>query len=214
MLRRQYNLTQEELSQKSGIGKLPQMKLLILNASPRPKGNISQMLAAMQTQAESLGCETEIIKTNGLTIKPCTGCMKCRSAGRCSLPDDDAQRVLNLIRQCDVLIIGAPCYWGSMPGTLKVLFDRMVYGFINTTKGLPKPLLKGKRCILVSTSTTPWPLNIIMHQSHGVVRSLKEICRLGGLKIVSVIEKGDTRHNTSLTHKEARKCRQAILKLS
>ena len=189
------------------------MKILILNASPRPKGNISQMLATMQLQAKALGYETLMVYTNKLAIKPCTGCMKCRSASHCSLPEDDAQKILRSIRQCDVLIIGAPCYWGTMPGTLKVLFDRMVYGFINTAKGVPKPLLKGKRCIIASTSTTPWPLNIIMHQSNGVVRSLKEICHLSGMNVVSVIEKGGTRHSTSLTDKEIHKCHRIIIKL-
>lgn len=101
-----------------------------------------------------------------------------------------------------------------IPGTLKLLFDRIVYGMMDESqRGFPKPLHKGKRCVLVSTSTTPCPFNILMHQSHGAIRALKEICRYSGFKIVATIEKGGTRRNTTLSEKEAMKCRKAVRKL-
>lgn len=189
------------------------MKILILNASPRANGNISQMLDVMRVEAESLGAETETVDVNRLNVKPCVACMKCRTDHRCALPDD-SQAVLQKIRSCDAIIIGAPCYWGNMPGTLKLLFDRIVYGMMGeTAKGFPIPLHKGKRCILVSTSTTPWPFNIIMHQSRGAIRAMKEICHYSGFKIVATIEKGGTRRNIAITEKEKRKCIKAVRKL-
>lgn len=185
-------------------------KILILNGSPRAKGNISQMLDVIRAEAERLGAETETVATNGLNVKPCIGCMKCRKELRCSLPEDDAQLVLRKIQECDAIVIGAPCYWGNMPGTMKMLFDRMVYGLMGmSAKGLPMPLQKGKRCVLISTSTTPWPFNIIMHQSSGAIRAMKEICHYSGFKVVAKIEKGGTRRNTTLSEKEKSKCRKA-----
>ena len=107
--------------------------------------------------------------------------MKCRSSRQCVLPADDAQRVLSLVAESDVLIVGAPCYWGNMPGTLKVLFDRMVYGLMGeSTRGLPRPLHKGKRAILLTTCTTPWPFNVWFRQSRGTVRALHEILKWSG----------------------------------
>ena len=104
------------------------MNVLILNASPRPKGNISRMLGAMEEEAVKAGMQVMSVRVSDLHVVPCKGCMVCRTKQACVLPEDDAQRVLQLIGACDVLVIGAPCYWGNMPGTLKVLFDRLVNG--------------------------------------------------------------------------------------
>lgn len=189
-------------------------KILIINASPRKKGNIAQMVAEMSDEAKALGVEAEVMEVQHLTVRPCMGCMQCRAKSCCVLPEDDAGRVLQLIRECEALVIAAPCYWGNIPGTLKLLFDRIVYGMMDESpRGYPIPLHKGKRCVLVSTSTTPWPLNILLHQSHGAIRALKEICHYSGFKIVATIEKGGTRHHTVLTEREKAKCRQAVRKL-
>ncbi|MCI7256270.1 MAG: flavodoxin family protein [Prevotella sp.] len=190
------------------------MKILFLNASPLRRGNISQMVNEMSKEARALGAEVEIVEVQRLMVKPCIACMKCRTSGYCILPDDGSQHVLELINDCDALVIAAPCYWGNIPGTLKLLFDRMVYGLMSeNSHGFPIPLQKGKRCILVSTSTTPWPFNIIMHQSHGAIRAMKEICRYSGFKIVATIEKGGTRRNTTLSEKLRQRCRKAVRKV-
>lgn len=137
------------------------MNVLILNASPRPKGNISRMLGAMEEEAVKAGMQVMSVRVSDLHVVPCKGCMVCRTKQACVLPEDDAQRVLQLIGACDVLVIGAPCYWGNMPGTLKVLFDRLVYGMMGESlQGIPQPLHKGKRAMLLSTCTTPFPFNV------------------------------------------------------
>ena len=189
--------------------------ILILNASPRRHGNISQMVEVMADECRQAGVEVQTVAVQQLNIRPCLGCMKCRAAHKCVLPEDDAQRVLKLIQQADALVIAAPCYWGNIPGTLKLLFDRIVYGMMDESeKGWPLPLHKGKRCVLVSTSTTPWPFNRIMHQSSGAIRAMKEVCRYSGLKTVATVEKGGTRHDTTLSEKDERRCRKAVRKLT
>ncbi len=188
--------------------------ILILNASPRRHGNISQMVEVMADECRQAGVEVQMVTVQQLDIRPCLGCMKCRAAHKCVLPEDDAQRVLKLIQQADALVIAAPCYWGNIPGTLKLLLDRIVYGMMDESeKGWPLPLHKGKRCVLVSTSTTPWPFNRIMHQSSGAIRAMKEVCRYSGLKTVATVEKGGTRHDTTLSEKDERRCRKAARKL-
>ena len=190
------------------------IKTLIINASPRKNGNIGQMAEEMRSEAIELGAEVEELDVQRLNIKPCIGCMQCRKKKKCVMPEDDAQRVLKQIRDCDALVVAAPCYWGNIPGTLKILFDRIVYGMMDENqRGFPIPLHKGKRCVLVSTSTTPWPFNIIMRQSHGAIRAMREICHYSGFKIVKTIEKGGTRNNTILSKREKAKCRRAVRKL-
>ena len=189
------------------------MNLLIINGSPRKKGLISQMLHIFHEQAIASGIEVTEVYANDLQIKPCMGCMVCRTKNACVLPEDDAQRVLALIQQADAIVIGAPCYWGNIPGQLKLLFDRIVYGMMRDTPRFPEPLMKGKRLVCISTSTTPWPFNIIMNQSHGAIRALREIGRFSGWKIVDTVERGGTAIRPQLSPRDISKCQKAFRKL-
>ena len=82
------------------------MNILIINGSPRKKGLISQMLGIMQEEAEKRGDTVEMVYTNDLTVKPCTGCMACRTKGKCVLTEDDSQRILKMMQQADATIYG------------------------------------------------------------------------------------------------------------
>ena len=189
------------------------MHLLIINGSPRKKGLISQMLRIFHEQAINSSIEVTEVYANDLQIKPCMGCMACRSKQHCVLPEDDAQRVLTLIQQADAIVIGAPCYWGNIPGQLKLLFDRIVYGMMRDTPRFPEPLMKGKRLVCISTSTTPFPFNILMNQSRGAIRALREIGRFSGWKIVDTIERGGTATRPQLSPRDISKCHKAFRKL-
>ena len=124
------------------------MKYVILNASPRPNSNISQMLGIVRNELLACGDRVLYIDVCKLQFRPCIGCMKCRSTHDCVMPDDDAKQVLQLVQDCDALIVGSPCYWGNMTGQLKMLFDRWVYGMMDHSEsGYPIPLLKGKKAV-------------------------------------------------------------------
>ena len=189
------------------------MHLLIINGSPRKKGLISQMLRVFHEQAIATGVEVTEVYANDLQIKPCMGCMACRSKRHCVLPEDDAQRVLALIQQADAIVIGAPCYWGNIPGQLKLLFDRIVYGMMRDTPRFPEPLMQGKKAVFISTCTTPFPFNILMNQSRGAIRALREIGRFSGWKIVDTIERGGTATRPQLSPRDISKCHKAFRKL-
>lgn len=190
------------------------MNILIINGSPRRQGLISQMLGIMREVAESQGANVETVQANDLVAKPCIGCMACRTKNQCVLPEDDSQRLLVKIESADAIIIGSPCYWGNIPGQLKLLFDRMVYGLMRDTPRFPEPLMKGKKCVLVSTCTTPWPFSKWFNQSRGAIKALKEICRYSGFDIVATLEKGNTRNDTALSEREKDKCRKIATKLT
>lgn len=129
------------------------MKVLVLNGSPRRNGLVSQMLEHIAGNLPET-CDVERIFVHDLTVRPCTGCMSCRSKLRCALPEDDAHRVAEAIRTADALVIGSPCYWGNMNGALKVLFDRSVHVMMGEKEsGMPVALHKGQRAVLVATAT-------------------------------------------------------------
>lgn len=138
------------------------MKYVILNASPRPNSNISQMLGIVRNELLACGDRVLYVDVCKLQFRPCIGCMKCRSTHDCVMPDDDAKQVLLLVQDCDALIVGSPCYWGNMTGQLKMLFDRWVYGMMDHSEsGYPIPLLKDKKAVIITTCSTPWPFNIL-----------------------------------------------------
>ena len=184
-------------------------KFVILNASPRPNSNISQMLSIMRNELLACGAKVHYVDVGKLQFRPCTGCMTCRSTHDCILPEDDAKEVLRLVQDCDGLIVGSPCYWGNMTGQLKTLFDRWVYGMMDhSERGYPIPLLKGKKAVIITTCSTAWPFNILFRQSAGTVRALKEILCWSGFKIAGILQKGGTIKNKVLTSREIAKCRK------
>lgn len=187
------------------------MNVLVINCSPRREGNISSMLSIVAHEVWRNVHDLTELNVNDLSVRPCTGCMACRSTLRCVLPEDDAQRVLELIRDADAVVVGTPCYWGNIPGPVKTLFDRMVYGLMGEGRfGIPKPLHKGKRALVIATSTTPFPFNRLFHQSGGAVRAMREILCTAGFRVRS-IQKGGTMHDVTVSPRDEARCRRAAL---
>ncbi len=121
--------------------------ILFLNGSPRKNGVTTSLLNIIAGEARSAGAEVEWVDVNKLSIRPCIGCLKCRPDKKCIFPRDDGHRMGELLESCSALVVGAPTYWGNMPGTLKILFERNVpvleYYELYTWR-LPRPRHKGE----------------------------------------------------------------------
>lgn len=172
------------------------MNLLIINSSPRRNGNISNLLAHAASTAHSNGMDCTVINLYDKNLHYCKGCMSCRTGLKCPIADDMPQ-ITDAIRNADRILIGAPCYWANMPGILKTMFDRSVYLFIANDKGLiPKPLLKNKKALIISTATTPMPWSRLFGQTSGTVKAISKILKMGGIKVIPSLQIGDTaNHN-------------------
>ena len=169
------------------------MRLLIINASPRREGNISKMLSQAAAAAKDAGAECDVINLYDKDIRPCRGCMACRTTLACPIRDDMAS-IAEAIKSADRIVIGTPCYWANMPGILKNMFDRLVYIFIADGKhGIPRPLLKGKRAVVIVTATTPMPFARLFGQTTGTVKSITRILMMGGIKLTTSLQIGGTR---------------------
>lgn len=138
----------------------------------------------MEHAAKTIGGEVSLLTPSRMHIQPCTGCMACRREGVCRLPEDDAHRAAELLRQADLIVVGTPVYWANMSGPLKVLFDRLVPVFMGKgAHGLPQKKLRGRRGIVVTACTTPFPFDRLFGQSSGAGRAVGEILRAGGVKV-------------------------------
>lgn len=184
------------------------MRILVLNGSPRKNGTVGSLLRAV-TEPLSAGHDVEWIDVSRLSMKPCVACMACREKERCVLPEDDAHVIGRKIQNADAVVIGTPTHWGNMSASLKLLFDRNVPVFMGESPGgMPVPRQKGKRAVVVTACTTPWPFNFILPESRGAIRAVREVLHYGGYKTVGTVTKPGTRKSneipSSLTAKAGR----------
>lgn len=163
--------------------------ILSINASPRRGGNIERILDTAEATLRQSGAEIQRINLCDNHFAFCTGCMRCRATSECILPVDDAHRIADLILRADALIVAAPTYWANIPAQLKALFDRMVYALIDTSVPgrLPVPLHRGRKAMIITACTTPWPWSGLLRQSSGLTAALRRILKPAGFKILPPI---------------------------
>lgn len=114
------------------------MKVLLINGSPRQKGNTSIALAEMAGQLEKHGLETETVWIGTKPVRGCIACNACRKApGACAFDDDVCNRISEKMDGADALVIGSPVYYGQPNGALLAVAQRMFHSNGNAVKGKP-----------------------------------------------------------------------------
>lgn len=101
-------------------------KVLIINGSPKAKGNTALALQEVQQALESQGIETEWMHVGHHAIRGCIGCGRCRELGKCVF-DDDVNEAAAKFQEADGLLIGTPVYYASPAGTLVSFLDRLFF---------------------------------------------------------------------------------------
>lgn len=101
------------------------MKVLILNGSPKcEKSDTLHMSKAFAEGIRSVtGGDVRVIHTAEKRISYCNGCFVCKKTGACVI-DDDMTKILDAIRESNVVILSFPLYCHSMPAALKVVVER------------------------------------------------------------------------------------------
>lgn len=101
------------------------MRILILNGSPRPKGNTKQMVDAFKEGAESVGHQVDVVDVCKKKIAGCLACEYCHTKGNgVCVQKDDMQEVYSLLAEADMLVIASPIYYHGISGQLKCVIDR------------------------------------------------------------------------------------------
>ena len=101
------------------------MRILVLNGSPRPKGNTKQMVDAFREGSESAGHRVDVVDVCGKKIAGCLACEYCHTKGNgVCVQKDDMQEVYCLLREADMLVIASPIYYHGVSGQLKCALDR------------------------------------------------------------------------------------------
>lgn len=117
-------------------------KILILNFSPRKKGNCAALAQLMAEDIKAKGCEAVVYNEPDMNYKGCKGCGACKKKDVpfCAQKDDFFD-LLPLLDECDGIAFLAPVYFGNIPGPAKSFIDRL-YCFFNPA--LDKPLFTPK----------------------------------------------------------------------
>lgn len=102
------------------------MKVLMINGSPRAKGNTAITLGEMQKVFAEEGIETEVLHVGNQAIRGCIACNSCMKNEKCVF-DDAVNTAAELFREADGLVVGTPVYYASANGTLVSFLDRLFY---------------------------------------------------------------------------------------
>lgn len=111
------------------------LKVLLLNGSPRPNGNTAVALREMEKVFNENGVDTEIVNVGNRDVRGCVACNGCATKGKCVF-DDVVNEIAPKFEEADGLVVASPVYFASANATLIACLDRLFYstGFDKTMK--------------------------------------------------------------------------------
>lgn len=105
---------------------MKQLKVLILNGSPRINGNTSLALKEMEQVFHENGVETETALVGNKDIRGCVACLSCYQTGKCVF-NDIVNELAPKFEAADGLVVASPVYYASANATLIACLDRLFY---------------------------------------------------------------------------------------
>ena len=101
-------------------------KIVVLNGSPRKKGNTSALVKSFTEGAESAGNTVTEFFLNDMKIHGCRGCFGGHSSRECPcVQKDDMDQIYPAVKEADVVILASPLYYWNMSGQLRTAVDRL-----------------------------------------------------------------------------------------
>lgn len=121
-------------------------KILILNGSPRPKGNTAVLIDAFVNGAESAGHAVTRFDLQRMDIHPCLGCFGGgKDSGSPCVQKDAMNEIYPVYREADIVVFASPMYYWSVTAQLKTALDRL----FAVTECDPEYRTPEKECILL-----------------------------------------------------------------
>lgn len=101
-------------------------KIVILNGSPRLKGNTAMLIQSFTEGAVAAGHEVIRFDLQKMDIHPCLGC--CCGGKDPESPcvqKDDMLKIYPAYKDADLVCLATPLYYWTISGQLKCAFDRL-----------------------------------------------------------------------------------------
>ena len=99
------------------------MKIVVLNGSPRKNGNTEIMCNTFAEAAKA----HEVVRLDiaQMNIRGCMGCKYCYThQGEC-VQKDDMAKVLETLKDANMVVFASPIYWFDITAQLKTVIDRL-----------------------------------------------------------------------------------------
>lgn len=101
-------------------------KIVILNGSPRKKGNTSALVSEFTRGAKEAGHIVTEFFLDGMDIDGCKGCFSGHSSKECPcVQKDDMAQIYPVVKGCDVIVLATPLYYWNMSGQIRTAVDRL-----------------------------------------------------------------------------------------
>lgn len=161
-------------------------QVLAILGSPHANGITATMLDCAIHRAEKKGYTITKINLYEKNLLFCTGCRACMNTKVC-IQEDDIQEITDCLLKCQTIILAAPVYWANVPAPVKNLFDRLLGTAMEETNTFPKPRLRGKKYMLLTSCNTPALFSWLFRQSSGAIRNMEEFFKTAGMKPIGKI---------------------------
>ncbi|MGC6400247.1 NAD(P)H-dependent oxidoreductase [Sphingomonas sp. FW199] len=184
-------------------GRESQIRHLIVLGHPGPAGFNHAVAAAYGDTVRACGQEAVVRDLYILGFNPCLTAAERSTSGRGAL-GEDVKIELDHIRDCEVIVLVYPIWFGMPPAIVKGYVDRVFgAGFAadNLKTLTPHPLLHGKQLIIFSSSasTRPWLEERgqwqSLHQAFDLyLQTVFGFCETQHVHFDAVVEGGATQH--------------------
>ena len=143
-------------------------KVLVLEGSPRRKGNTDLLSDQFIRGVQEAGHEAEKVYLQGKKINYCVDCEMCQKNGGGCVQKDDFGEICEKIVACDVLVLATPVYFYSVTAQMKTLMDRMYSAH---------QVISGKECYLLTAGAGPEEryYQTIIDTYHGFIRCFPDM---------------------------------------
>jgi len=171
-------------------------KIVILNGSPRAKGNTAGLIDAFAEGAEQAGHEIVRFDLQRMNIRPCRGCLGGgRNPQSPCVQQDDMAKIYPHYETADVLVLASPMYYWSITAQLKAVIDRL---FAVTEKD-PEYRTPKQHCVLLMAAEGDTPDNFepVEYYYHALLRHLGWE-NLGEVYAGGVMQAGDIEGHPAL----------------
>ena len=123
------------------------MNILILQGSPRAKGNTAWMAEEYKNAAEAAGHQVTIVNVAKKKIAGCLACEYCHGKGEgVCVQKDDMQEIYPLLAEAEVLVLASPIYYFTLSAQIQAPIQRFY--------SMMKPANVKKSALLLSSHSS------------------------------------------------------------
>ena len=107
------------------------MNLVVINASPRKKGNTAKLCKKVVDGAMDNGANVEFINLYSYDFEGCMSCFACHLKKNIENPlcfwRDDLKEILKTCLRADAIVLGTPIYYGSISSYAQAFLERLLF---------------------------------------------------------------------------------------